>query len=124
LSDNIFLLGFVQEKEKYQLMKKSKMFLFPSHEEGWGIAIVEAMACDACVVVYDVPPFNEIYGKAVMTVKNGDVKDFGEKVVEIIRNDELRNYICKVSRDFADAHDWEIIASREWEYIEKTLTGD
>jgi glycosyltransferase involved in cell wall biosynthesis len=41
--DNIQLAGFVLEEDKILLLKKSQFFFFPSYEEGWGIALAEAL---------------------------------------------------------------------------------
>src|SRR3989339_903905 len=44
LQKNMDLLGFLEDRKAYSILKSGKVFLFPSHEEGWGIAIAEAMA--------------------------------------------------------------------------------
>ena len=43
-------------------MKSSKLFIFPSYEEGWGISITEAMACGLAVVCYDLKAY-DVFGK-------------------------------------------------------------
>jgi glycosyltransferase involved in cell wall biosynthesis len=43
---NIVLLGFCDATQVYSILKSADIFLFPSYEEGFGIAIVEALACD------------------------------------------------------------------------------
>jgi glycosyltransferase involved in cell wall biosynthesis len=48
--DNIEFLGEVSEKEKWELMKKAKAFIFPSEQEDFGIIPVEAMASGTPVI--------------------------------------------------------------------------
>jgi glycosyltransferase involved in cell wall biosynthesis len=47
---NIEFLGEVTEKEKWELMKKAKAFIFPSEQEDFGIIPVEAMAAGTPVI--------------------------------------------------------------------------
>lgn len=47
---NIEFLGEVSEKEKWELMKKAKAFIFPSEQEDFGIIPVEAMAVGTPVI--------------------------------------------------------------------------
>ena len=61
LNDNILLLNRVPESDKFALLKTGKLFLFPSYEEGWGIAICEAMACGLPVVAYDLPAYRNVF---------------------------------------------------------------
>lgn len=48
--ENIEFLGEVAEKEKWELMKHAKAFIFPSEQEDFGIAPVEAMATGTPVI--------------------------------------------------------------------------
>jgi len=45
LENNVNLMGFLDEEEKYKIMKSCKIFMFPSFYESWGIVSAEAMAC-------------------------------------------------------------------------------
>lgn len=69
LGSNIELLGYLENDQVFSIIKGSKVFLFPSHEEGWGIAIAEAMACEIPVVSWDLPVFKEVFDKYTARVK-------------------------------------------------------
>lgn len=53
LSDKVKFIGRVDEAEKNKLMNESKLFLFPSQNEGYGLVIVEAMSYGLPVVAFD-----------------------------------------------------------------------
>ena len=55
--------GFVSEKEKSSLYSKSKVFIFPSSMEGFGIAVAEAIYANIPVVAWKLPVFEEFYLK-------------------------------------------------------------
>lgn len=53
--------GFVSEEEKINLYSKSKVFVFPSSREGFGIAMAEAFCANLPVVAWKIPVFEEFY---------------------------------------------------------------
>lgn len=57
LEKNIRYLGYVSSNKKYDIIKQSKVFVFPSYYESFGYVILESMQCRVPVVVYDLPPF-------------------------------------------------------------------
>jgi glycosyltransferase involved in cell wall biosynthesis len=73
---NIELAGFVSEAEKFSLLKKSKYFFFPSYEEGWGIALAEALYCECRCICYQLPHYRSIFGDFPAYARLGDTGDF------------------------------------------------
>jgi len=64
LKDKVIFTGFVEEKEVPALMAGAKVFVMPSFWEGFGIPVVEAMACGTPVVVSKTGSLPEIVGQA------------------------------------------------------------
>jgi glycosyltransferase involved in cell wall biosynthesis len=85
---NITILGTVAEERKWQLLAQSRVFLFPSHVEGWGIAPIEAHLCGLPVVAYDLPAYEETlrHSPAATLVPIGDVDAFADAAVACMRN--------------------------------------
>ena len=52
-NNQIILLGFVSEQEKWELLKKAEVFVFPTQYEGFGIPILEAQSVGCPVVASD-----------------------------------------------------------------------
>ena len=53
--------------------------------EGFNLPLVEAQACGKPVVAFDIGPHREVVKNGIL-VKKGDVKEFSEKLVEILKN--------------------------------------
>jgi glycosyltransferase involved in cell wall biosynthesis len=53
ISDNVTFLGYVSEERKRALLHESSVFVLPSRQEGFGIAVLEAMATGTPVVAND-----------------------------------------------------------------------
>lgn len=64
LENKIIFTGFVEEQEVPVLMSMSKCFVMPSFYEGFGIPVLEAMACETPVVVSNVASLPEVAGEA------------------------------------------------------------
>jgi len=73
---NIELAGFISEAEKIALLKQSAFFFFPSYEEGWGIALAEALYCECRCVCYELPHYRSIFGGFPAYAQLGDAADF------------------------------------------------
>jgi glycosyltransferase involved in cell wall biosynthesis len=73
---NIELAGFVSEEQKISLLKRSQYFFFPSYEEGWGIALAEALYCECRCLCYELPHYRSIFGDFPVYAKLGDPNDF------------------------------------------------
>jgi glycosyltransferase involved in cell wall biosynthesis len=63
-------------------MKKAKFFIFPSREEGWGIALAEAMYCECLSFCYELPHYRGLFGNYPEYVKLDDSKDLGRRLIE------------------------------------------
>lgn len=63
LSIGIDHSGFVSEKKKMDLYWRTKVFIFPSSREGFGIAVAEALFLPIPVVAWKIPVFEDLYSK-------------------------------------------------------------
>lgn len=76
------LKGFVSDDEKYRLLKQSAFFFFPSYEEGWGIALAEALYCQAHCVCYELPHYRGIFQEFPAYAPIGDTAAFVQRFRE------------------------------------------
>lgn len=83
---NTQFLGYVTEEEKARLFQSSKVVLFPSRYEGFGLTLVEALAAGALVVVNDIEAFREIvnHGDNGYVVPFGDYARAGNAILELL----------------------------------------
>lgn len=75
--------GYVSEIDKWSLMGRANIVLAPTYEEGWGIAVDEALWAGAEVVCYDLPVFGRVKD-LVHSVPVGDVGAAAEKARTLI----------------------------------------
>ena len=113
ITRHIHLLGFRDGKEKYQIMKSSRIFVCPSTYESWGIVIAEAMACGLPVVAYELPVYKAIFHKGIITVPIGNTQLFAQAISELLNNRDL--YVIKKDEALHMSHafDWSLVAENE-----------
>ena len=115
LENNIVLLGPLKQNKMYQLMKSSKIFVSTSHEEGWGIALCEALACRLPAVAYKLPAF-KIYSSAILMVDIEDYKAFAKNIFGLLSNGKQRQCLAKRGSELVQQYEWESIANSEMNY--------
>jgi glycosyltransferase involved in cell wall biosynthesis len=120
LDSNVFMLQLTGN-DALSVVKSSKVFVFPSHEEGWGIAITEAMACGLPVIAYDLPVYLEIFAQGMVTVPLNAIKRFSEEVLSLLENDEKLRDLGNKGRAQAIMYDWDSVAARELSLMDEEL---
>jgi len=86
LDQNILLKGFVSYKDLNIYFKKSNLFILPSHEEGFGIAILQAMQFGIDIVVWDLPTLKSLYKDSLHYIERYQFKKFAKRVVSLLKN--------------------------------------
>jgi glycosyltransferase involved in cell wall biosynthesis len=118
LTDRIDLLGTVSDEKKYETIKRSKVCVFPSYVEEWGIVPQEGLACGLPVVTYDLPVYRENIApcEAVFREDIGDVRGMAHTVCRLLAGDAYLQY-SSVGPDFVKKFDWDEVARREFQII-------
>jgi glycosyltransferase involved in cell wall biosynthesis len=116
LDTNVKVVGVLTDRDKWDLLEKSRICLFLSHAEGWGYVPLEALSLGVPAVVYDLPCYREsLEGlEGVFRVPDGNASAAAEQVIRLLQMDE-RSY-RELSRSIkATFHhpDWKPVASEE-----------
>jgi glycosyltransferase involved in cell wall biosynthesis len=120
LNKNIDILGYLGNHEAYSLIKASKVFVFPSHEEGFGISILEAMCCGVPVIAWDLPVYSKIFYKGLIQVKENRFDEFSNVVISLLSDESRYNKIKKDALDLSARYSWDKAANMEM-YLLKNL---
>jgi len=83
IANRVTLTGYVDEKEKVRLLNKAKVYVQPSIYEGFGLPVLEAMACGTPVICGQNSSLPEIAGDAATYADVSDPNDLAEKIRKI-----------------------------------------
>ncbi|MGA1049977.1 MAG: glycosyltransferase family 4 protein [Minisyncoccia bacterium] len=88
--DDIIFTGRFEDIELAPLLWGSDLFVLPSFYEGFGLPILEAMACGVPTVVSNTPSLVEVGGSASMSFDPHSIDDMAKVLDNIISNPNLR----------------------------------
>ncbi len=120
LSSNPKYFGFVSETEKFNLLSKAHVLLFPSIHEGWGLVIIEANSCGLPAVAYDVAGCKD----AIKHQKTGflcpvkDVNCLANSLINLSKNNNLYTYLSKNSLAWSKKFNWSDSTKKSLELIQ------
>lgn len=89
-----------------RLLSEADLFLFTSKSEGFGVAIIEAMAAGLPCVLYDLPVLREIdpESRCLTTIPQGDVAMAVEEITALASDVERRNELGSSGRRIVEAN--------------------
>jgi len=104
--------GFVDDADLPALYTLARVFAFPSWYEGFGLPVLEAMACGTPVVAADNSSLPEVVGEAGLLVDAADAEAVAEALERILGDAELRARLIAAGREQAAKFRWEDAARR------------
>src|SRR4029077_5722308 len=84
-------LGYVTESDLVALYSGAALFVLASTLEGFGLPVLEAMACGTPVIASDVPALREVGGDVARFVPAGDDAAFADAIARALRDPDAAN---------------------------------
>jgi len=85
---DIIFTGFIDEKDLLAFYSSATCFVFPSLYEGFGLPILEAMACGCPVVTSNISSMPEVGGQAAVLVEPLEVESISHGIIKAIKRKE------------------------------------
>lgn len=86
LGEALFQSGHLTRAQMAALYRGAALMLFPSDDEGFGLPVIEALACACPVLTSDLPTLREAGGEAVSYCPVGDVSSWASKALALLQN--------------------------------------
>jgi len=103
----VHLLGFVPDRDLVALYASATVFAFPSLYEGFGIPVLEAMACGTPVVTSNRSSLPEAAGDAALLVSPKDTYALADALWRTLDDETLRNALREAGFQQAKRFTWQ-----------------
>lgn len=106
-ADDIIFTGYIEPDDLTSIFGGAKLFVFPSIYEGFGMPVVEAMACRVPVVCSDTPALKEVAGPAAVLVNPYNIAGLVEAMGKVLSDKNLREDLIEKGLNRAKEFSWE-----------------
>lgn len=113
--------GFVPGKDLAKIYNLAKVFCLPSLYEGFGLPILEAMACGCPVITANVSSMPEVAGKAALLVNPQSEEEISLSLKRVIEDENLRSELVKQGLENVKNFTWEKTAEQTIRVYQEVL---
>ncbi len=122
IGSRIIHLGVCSDEDLAALYTGATVFVYPSLYEGFGLPVLEAMACGCPVVCSDRASLPEVAGNAAIQVSAEDDHALAVALDNVIENVELQQQLSVKGMHRADEFSWGSTAKRTLEVFDKVCS--
>ncbi|HLO81591.1 MAG TPA: glycosyltransferase family 1 protein [Chitinophagaceae bacterium] len=119
--DEVILAGYVTDVEMQQLAGAAYALVYPSHWEGFGLPVLEAMQSGVPVITSSNSSMPEICGDAAMYCEPGDSEAWGKAMGHLYKDENYRAALITKGIDRASMFSWERSANKLWEIFDREI---
>ena len=106
LQKEVIFAGYVPEEDLPYLYNGAELFVFPSIYEGFGLPVLEAMACGVPVVTSRSSSLPEIVGDAGKLVNPWEARDIAQGIEEVLTEPGLKRSLIEKGLNRARGFSW------------------
>ena len=123
ISDHILWLGAVAEQDKPALYRMARVFAFPSRYEGFGLPVLEAMACGTPVVANEISCLPELVEDGAFLVEPGNARAMAGAIIALLNQEPLRQAQRNAGLARATHFNWRRTAQQTHAVYERALAA-
>jgi glycosyltransferase involved in cell wall biosynthesis len=120
--ERVLFTGHLRDEELRALYSSCRVFVYPSLYEGFGLPLLEAMACGAPVVTSRTPSIMETAGDVARLISPTDVEDLARGITALLNDASERDHRSALGIPHAQKFSWERTATATWEVYQRVST--
>ncbi|MCC6039186.1 MAG: glycosyltransferase, partial [Armatimonadetes bacterium] len=114
-ANEVVFTGYLPDEWLPTFYSAADVFAFPSRYEGFGLPVLEAMACGTPVVAGDAPAVNEIAKGVALLVPPNDWLALANALEQVLTDEDLAEDLHRRGLSLAASFTWERTASLTWQ---------
>jgi len=121
LENHVLFTGQIREEDKAPLYSGAELFLFPSLYEGFGMPVLEAMACGTAVITSNGSALPEVVGDAGVLIDPTSEEAIGQAILELLADHDRRADLAARARLRARGFNWSQVAEQTVRVYEEVM---
>jgi glycosyltransferase involved in cell wall biosynthesis len=121
LETEVLFPGYVPQDDLPALLSGARLFVFLSLYEGFGLPVLEAMACGTPVLCSNVSSLPEVAGEAALLVDPLDIESMAEAMNRLLQDEGLRTQLVERGYRQVRQFSWDRCARETLAVLEDTL---
>lgn len=121
---NIRFLSNIPEEDLIAIYNMAAVFVFPSFYEGFGIPVLEGMACGVPVVTSKVSSMPEVGGEAAVYFDPYDETDMAAKIESVLTNERLQKEMIAKGLQKVKGYSWKKCAEETLQVYREVLGNE
>lgn len=109
--DKIHRPGYASRQAARELYRAAEVFVYPSFSEGFGLPVLEALACGVPVVASTAEALREVGGQAALYAPPDDVGELSAQIERALEDDDLRARLTAAGPERARLFSWDAAAT-------------
>lgn len=114
--------GIIGDERLVELYQQARVFVFPSRYEGFGLPVLEAMACGCPVISSHASSLPEVAGDAAILLDPSDVDGFTRAMVQVLSEEGLARDLRERGLSRAAQFSWDRTARETIAVYEKVVS--
>jgi glycosyltransferase involved in cell wall biosynthesis len=124
IAEKVHFPGYIEQDDLPFLYNMAKVFVYPSFYEGFGLPVLESMACGTPVITSNVSSMPEFVGDSGLLIDPNDISGIQNALSDLLMNDQLRIELSgralKRSKEFT----WKETARKTLDVYRRVLKGE
>lgn len=115
--DDIHLPGYIATADATALVGSAEAMIYPSLYEGFGLPLVEAMACGVPVICSNVSSLPEVAGNAALLFAPNDAIQLAQHMLSLAADDSLRHQLIALGNERSKYFSWDRAAEQVYDIL-------
>ena len=122
LESSIIFPGFIETNDMPYFYNASSMLVYPSFYEGFGLPVLEAMACATPVISSSLTSVPEVCGDASILINPSNIDDIASAILNIFNDKKLSSLLIHKGLIHSSKFSWKKTAYSTLDAYENTLS--
>jgi glycosyltransferase involved in cell wall biosynthesis len=105
----VHIIGYLADEELAKFYRHARAYVYPSFYEGFGLTVIEAMACGCPVITSNTSSLKDVAGEAAMLVDPNDQASISTSLEKILSDENHRQKLILAGYKNIEKYDWDMM---------------